>query len=124
MIPTEALGKDQQNVIVERIKKALKENGLQCSMVTTETFFHAVWAASPAAESPEVRAYAAFRVCNTVEIGHELGAQFAVYWPGSLGYYVQGAIDETETLKLVRRGAQRRVRTRYRSRQAKRAVPR
>jgi xylose isomerase len=99
VIPTEALGKDQQNVIVERIKKALKENGLQCSMVTTETFFHAVWAASPAAESPEVRAYAAFRVCNTVEMGHELGAQFAVYWPGSLGYYVQGAIDETETLK-------------------------
>ena len=31
--------------------------------------------------------------------GHELGAQFAVYWPGSLGYYVQGAIDETETLQ-------------------------
>ena len=32
---------------------------------------------------------------NTVRIGHELGAQFAVYWPGSLGYYVQGAIEET-----------------------------
>ena len=39
---------------------------------------------------------AAFRVENTVAIGHELGAEFAVYWPGSLGYYVQGAIDETE----------------------------
>ena len=67
-------------------------------MVTTETFFHAVWAAGPAAEAPEVREYA-FRVCNTVDIGHELGAQFAVYWPGSLGYYVQGAIEETETLR-------------------------
>src|SRR5215469_13754601 len=53
----------------------------------------------PAAEAPEVREYAKFRVRNTVEIGHELGARFAVYWPGSLGYYVQGAIDELDTLR-------------------------
>src|ERR1041385_1457421 len=99
VIPTEALGKDQQAEIVGRIKAALSANGLQCSMVTTETFHHAVWAASPAAEAPEVRDYAAFRVRNTVDIGHELSAQFAVYWPGSLGYYVQGAIDETDTLR-------------------------
>ena len=68
-------------------------------MVTAETFHHAVWAASPAAEAPQVREYAKFRVRNTVDIGHELGASFAVYWPGSLGYYVQGAIDETQTLR-------------------------
>ncbi len=98
VIPTEALGRDQQAEIVGRIGKALAENGVRCSMVTTETFYHAVWAASPAAESPEVREYAKFRVKNTVDIGHELGAGFAVYWPGSLGYYVQGAIEETETL--------------------------
>jgi xylose isomerase len=99
VIPTEALGKDEQWAIVERIKKNLKKHDLACSMVTTETFFHAVWAASPAAESPQVREYAAFRVKNTVDLGHELGAQFAVYWPGSLGYYTQGAVEETETLK-------------------------
>jgi xylose isomerase len=99
VIPTEALGTGRQAEIVGRIGKALAENGLKCSMVTTETFHHAVWAASPAAEAPEVRDYAAFRVTNTVDIGHELGASFAVYWPGSLGYYVQGAIDETETLR-------------------------
>lgn len=99
VIPTEALGKDEQWSIVDRIGKSLKKHGLKCSMVTTETFFHAVWAASPAAESPQVREYAAFRVKNTVEVGHELGAQFAVYWPGSLGYYTQGAVEETETLK-------------------------
>jgi xylose isomerase len=99
VIPTEALGKEEQARIVERIKRALSDNGLKCSMVTTETFFHAVWAASPAAESPSVREYAAWRLRNTVQIGHELGAQFAVYWPGSLGYYVQGAIEETETLR-------------------------
>ena len=46
-----------------------------------------------------MREYARFRVRNTVEIGHELGASFAVYWPGSLGYYVQGAVEETETLR-------------------------
>ncbi|HXI40987.1 MAG TPA: TIM barrel protein [Bryobacteraceae bacterium] len=99
VIPTAALGKDEQWAIVGQIQKSLKKHGLACSMVTTETFFHAVWAASPAAESPQVREYAAFRVCNTVDIGHELGAQFAVYWPGSLGYYTQGAVEETETLK-------------------------
>ena len=68
-------------------------------MVTTETFFHEVFAAGPAAEAPEVREYTKFRVRNTVDIGHELGAQYAVYWPGSLGYFVQGAIDETQTLR-------------------------
>ena len=99
VIPTEALGKGEQWSIVDRINKNLKKHGLKCSMVTTETFFHAVWAASPAAESPQVREYAAFRVKNTVDLGHELGAQFAVYWPGSLGYYTQGAVEETETLK-------------------------
>ena len=99
VIPTEALGKDGQKEIVGKLQKALRENGVECSMVTTETFHHAVWAASPAAEAPEVREYAKFRVCNTVDIGHELGASFAVYWPGSLGYYVQGAIEETETLR-------------------------
>jgi xylose isomerase len=99
VIPTAQLGKDGQAEVVARIKKALSENGVKCSMVTTETFHHAVWAASPAAESPAVREYAAFRVKNTVALGHELGAQFAVYWPGSLGYYVQGAVEETETLR-------------------------
>jgi xylose isomerase len=99
VIPTEALGTPKQGEIVAQIQRALSDNGLKCSMVTTETFYHAVWAASPAAEAPEVRQYASFRVRNTVDIGHELGASFAVYWPGSLGYYVQGAIDETETLR-------------------------
>ncbi len=99
VIPTEALGTDRQKEIVADIHKTLREDGVQCSMVTTETFHHAVWAASPAAEAPQVREYAKFRVRNTVDIGHELGASFAVYWPGSLGYYVQGAIDETDTLR-------------------------
>ncbi len=99
VIPTEAIGKDAQWEIVNRIGKALHDNGVKCSMVTAETFHHAVWAAGPAAEAPEVREYAKFRVQNTVDIGHELGAGFAVYWPGSLGYYVQGAIEETSTLR-------------------------
>ncbi len=99
VIPTAALGTEEQWEIVGRIRQALDANGVKCSMVTTETFHHAVWAASPAAEAPEVREYANCRLKNTVKIGHELGAQFAVYWPGSLGYQVQGAIDETETLR-------------------------
>lgn len=99
VIPTDAIGTDRQAEIVGRIKAALKQHGLACSMVTTETFHHPVWAGSPASESPQVRTYAAWRLQNTVRVGHELGAQFAVYWPGSLGYYVQGAVEETETLR-------------------------
>ncbi len=99
VIPYSALLGDEQWAIVERIGKSLAEHGVRCSMVTTETFHHAVFAASPAAESPQVREYAARRLVNTVEMGHKLGAQFAVYWPGSLGYQVQGAVEETETLR-------------------------
>jgi xylose isomerase len=99
VIPTAALGKDAQWEITAAIRQALLDSGVRCSMVTAETFHHAVWAAGPAAEAPGVREYAKFRVRNTVEIGHELGASFAVYWPGSLGYFVQGAIEETQTLR-------------------------
>jgi xylose isomerase len=99
VIPPDHLGNDQQKEIVARIQQTLKANGVQCSMVTTETFFHPVFAAGPAAESPEIREYTKFRVRNTVDIGHELGASYAVYWPGSLGYLTQGAIEETETLR-------------------------
>ncbi len=99
VIPTPALFREAQDEIVERIGGTLREHGVACSMVTTETFHHAVWAGGPAAEAPEVREYAARRLANTVKIGHELGATHAVYWPGSLGYYTQGAIDEMQTLR-------------------------
>ena len=99
VIDTDDLLTDRQWETVERVNKSLNEHGVRCSMVTCETFFHPVFAASPAAEAPKVRHYASRRLQNTVEIGHELGAQFAVYWPGTLGYMVQGAIDETQTLR-------------------------
>ncbi len=104
VIPTRDLFTPRQDEILEQIKKSLAQNGLKCSMVTTETFHHAVFAASPAAESRDVREYARRRLENTVAIGHRLGAQFCVYWPGSLGYYVQGAIDETQTLRWYAEG--------------------
>jgi xylose isomerase len=104
VIPTEALFTPRQEEIVARIQQALEKNGMKCSMVTCETFHHAVWAAGPAAESADVRAYARRRMENTVAIGHELGAQFCVYWPGSLGYYTQGAVDETQTLRWYAEG--------------------
>ena len=99
VIATNDLFTPRQDEIVADIKTSLKKHGLKCSMVTTETFSHPVWAAGPAAESPAVREYARNRLSNTVRIGHELEAQFCVYWPGMLGYYTQGIIDETETLR-------------------------
>lgn len=99
IIPAGELMTPKQDEILDGIQKALKESGVQCSMVTCETFFSPVWAASPAGEQPEVRAYAARRLENVVEIGHRLAAQFAVYWPGTLGYQFQGIVDETVMLK-------------------------
>jgi xylose isomerase len=99
VIKTDDLFTARQEEIVGRIKDSLKKNGLKCSMVTTETFHHPVWAAGPAAESPDVREYAKRRLSNTVAIGHQLEAQFCVYWPGSLGYYIQGIVEETQTLR-------------------------
>ena len=99
VIPNDAIGAAEQHKIVHRIQRALEDNGVRCSMVTTETFHHAVWAAGPAAESAAVREYGTFRVKNTVDIGHQLGAKFAVYWPGTLGYMVQGAVDEMQSLR-------------------------
>jgi len=104
VIPTDALFTDRQNEIVGKIKESLQKHGMKCSMVTTETFHHPVWAAGPAAESPDVREYAKRRLSNTVAIGHELEAQFCVYWPGSLGYYIQGAVDEVQTLRWFAEG--------------------
>jgi len=98
VIPTDDLMTDRQAETVAAIKSALEANDVRCSMVTCETFHHPVFAASAAAEAPEVREYAARRLTNTVDIGHDLGANFAVYWPGTLGYMIQGAIDETQTL--------------------------
>jgi xylose isomerase len=99
VLPYEAIGTPRQDEIVGRIKETLDGHGLKCSMVTTETFHHPVFAASGAAEAPQIREYTAFRVRNTVRIGHELGADFAVYWPGTLGYQVQGAVDEVRMLE-------------------------
>jgi xylose isomerase len=89
----------KQDEILDGVAETLKQYGVQCSMVTGETFFSPVWAGSPAGEQPGVRAYAAKRLENVVDIGHKLGAQFVVYWPGTLGCQIQGIVDETVMLK-------------------------
>lgn len=104
VIPPHDLMTPRQDEIVGRIKASLQKHGMKCSMVTTETFYQAVFAAGPAAEAPDIREYARLKVENTIAFGHELGAQYAVYWPGSLGYYTQGAVDEVQTLKWYAEG--------------------
>ena len=64
VIPSEQLGTDRQKEIIGRIQQTLKTHGVKCSMVTTETFYHEVFAAGPAAESPEIREYTKFRVAT------------------------------------------------------------
>jgi xylose isomerase len=104
VIPPDALGTAAQDDIVKRIGDSLKKNGLKCSMVTCETFHNAAFSAGPAAEQPEIREYAKWKLRNTLEFGHELGADYAVYWPGTFGYQIQGAVEETEALKWYAEG--------------------
>ncbi|WP_031498368.1 sugar phosphate isomerase/epimerase family protein [Bryobacter aggregatus] len=104
VLPYDALGNAKQDEIIGQIGAALKKHGLKCSMVTTETFHNAVFAGGPAGEQPEVRNYAKWRLENTVGIGHELGASYVVYWPGSLGYQFQGIVDEVQSLKWFAEG--------------------
>lgn len=99
IIPADDLMTGRQDEILDGVARSLKKYGVRCSMVTGETFFSPVWAASPAGEQPEVRAYGARRLQNVVDIGHRLGASFVVYWPGTLGYQLQGVVDETLMLK-------------------------
>lgn len=99
IIPTKDLGTERQNEILNAISSALRKHGVKCSMVTGNTFFDPVWAASPASEQAEIRACACERLENVVAIAHNLGAQFIVYWPGTLGYQLQGIVDETRMLK-------------------------
>ncbi len=99
IVPTDQLMTGRQDEILDGIGIALKRNGVKCSMVTGETFYDPVWAGSPAGEQPEVRAYAKRRLQNVVEMGHKLGAQFIVYWPGTLGYQFQGVVDEARMLE-------------------------
>ena len=99
VIATEDLLTGCQWEIVARINKALGEHGVKCSVVTCEAFFHPVFVASATAEASEVRQHAARRLENSLDIGHELGAEFAGDWSGTLSYVVQGAIDETDTLR-------------------------
>lgn len=94
VIPTSQLMTGKQDEILTDIEGTLKRNGVKCSMVTGETFYHPVWAASLVSEQPEVRAYARKRLENVVEMAHKLSAQFIVYWPGTLGYQFQGVVDE------------------------------
>ena len=99
IISADELMTGRQDEILDSVARSLRKYGVQCSMVTGETFFSPVWAASPAGEQPEIRAYATKRLQNVVDIGHRLGASFVVYWPGTLGYQLQGVIDETLMLR-------------------------
>ena len=74
-------------------------------------------------EAPEVREYANFRVRNTVDIGHELGARVRRLLAGIAGLLCAGRDRRNPDAALVCRSAQRRLRARYRGARAKRNRP-
>src|SRR5688572_6267060 len=57
VIPSDQLGTDRQAETISKIQTTLKNHGVKCSMVTTETFFHEVFAAGPEPEPPKIANY-------------------------------------------------------------------
>ena len=100
VIPTEAIGKDAQWEIVRAHREKL------CATTASNVRWSqpklSITPSGPPVPPPNRPTFASTPSsgCRTRWIsGTKLGAGFAVYWPGSLGYYVQGAIEETATLR-------------------------
>ena len=99
MIPTDEIGTERQDAIVERIKEVAEEERSEVLDGDDRDFPSRCVCREPGGGIAASAGVCSQPLRNTVRIGHELEAQFAVYWPGSLGYYVQGAIEETQTLR-------------------------
>ena len=105
VIPTEALGTGGQDAIVApHRRRAATRTASPVPWSPPKRFTTPCGPPVPRRKRP-VREYASWRLKNTVDIGHELGAQFAVYWPGSLGLLGARRDRGNADAALVRRGA-------------------
>ncbi|MCL2639499.1 MAG: xylose isomerase [Phycisphaerales bacterium] len=102
LVPIDA-GPMKRNRIINDFKKALKNNGLQVPMATTNLFGDPIFkdGAFTSGDS-RVRAYALQKTMAAMDLGAEFGASTYVFWGGREGAESDAGKDPTEGLKHFR----------------------
>jgi len=96
VVPFEAGQRDaaERTRILDRLKKALSDTGMQVPMVTTNLFSHPMFKEGAfTANDRGVRRYALRKALRQLELGVELGAKTFVMWGGREGSEVDVAKD-------------------------------
>ncbi|WP_299039570.1 xylose isomerase [uncultured Pseudokineococcus sp.] len=96
VVPFEAGQRDaaERTRILDRLRKALSDTGMQVPMVTTNLFSHPMFKEGAfTANDRGVRRYALRKALRQLELGVELGAKTFVMWGGREGSEVDVAKD-------------------------------
>jgi xylose isomerase len=93
----------QRDQILRDVKKAIADWGIKPTMATTNLFYHPVFKDGAfTSNDPAIRAMAAQKVMNCLDIAAELGTQVFVFWGGREGVEVDATKDPIEAGKWFR----------------------
>jgi xylose isomerase len=102
LIPIDASPAKRKQILGD-FKKALKNNGLQVPMATTNLFGDPIFKDGAfTSGDARVRAYALQKTMAAMDLGAELGAKVYVFWGGREGAESDAGKDPTEGLKHFR----------------------
>ncbi len=89
--------------VVRKVKKAMKDTGIQCTAATTNLFTHPVFKDGAfTSHDPRVRALAVQKAMANIDTAAELGAEVYIFWGGREGADVDIGKDPVEALKRFR----------------------
>jgi len=95
----------ERDRIVRDFQKALKENGVVCSMATVNLFSHPVFKDGAfTAPDPDVRRFALQKTMAAIDLGVELGAKIFVLWGGREGAECDAGKEAVEAFARYREG--------------------
>jgi len=95
----------EREAIISRFEKGLKDTGIVCEMVTTNTFSHPVFKDGGfTANDRSVRRYGLRKVLRNVDLAARLGAETFVMWGGREGAEYDTSKDYFAALDRYREG--------------------
>ena len=95
----------EREAIITRFEKGLKDTGIVCEMVTTNTFSHPVFKdGGLTANDRSVRRYGLRKVLRNVDLAARLGATTLVMWGGREGAEYDTSKDYNAALDRYREG--------------------
>ncbi len=102
LIPFDATAA-QAEQIKKSLRAAMDDSGMKVPMATTNLFTHPVFKDGAFTSSdPKVRDFALRKVMRAMDLGHEFGAEFFVFWGGREGTEVDAAKNPLDCLKWFR----------------------